>query len=357
MAATPPDPRQAYLTTPTDPCGRKGKWWEGYDPRLLYGIDLRAYKNVANVKYRPEKGIFQEHLAYAHWYTTRWAMRIMDVIDKYDPDFIYTDGDTTQPFNGEKTGTGTKCDAVERVIADFYNRALANHGAVDKISIVKFHPGTSGVANTFEGRIPKDIQTDQAWIGENAVGDWFYAPNFAYSARALVLYMLEMVSRDGIYAVNMSLRPDGSLDAGSVKLLKEVGEWMKINGEGIYGSKAWVKVRRRRDQCRAASCGHCPRAARTGAGRVPVRPRGFSIHLRQGRLCVCFCAGGATTRSASDDRLAGQQCGSDHRAGAVGEHAGQPGKTGLEPTSGRSDGDCPSKMPSQIAVAFKVQHN
>ena len=33
----------------------------GYDPRLLYGIDLRAYKDVANVQYRPEKGIFQNH--------------------------------------------------------------------------------------------------------------------------------------------------------------------------------------------------------------------------------------------------------------------------------------------------------
>ena len=90
----------------------KGKWWEGYDPRLLYGIDLRAYKDVANVKYRPEKGIFQDHLGYANWYATRWALRIEDVISKYDPDFIYTDGDSTQPFTGIMTGTGYKCDCM-----------------------------------------------------------------------------------------------------------------------------------------------------------------------------------------------------------------------------------------------------
>ena len=30
----------------------------------------------------------------------------MDVIEKYDPDFILTDGDSTHPFSGEKTGTG-----------------------------------------------------------------------------------------------------------------------------------------------------------------------------------------------------------------------------------------------------------
>ncbi len=219
----------------------KGKWWEGYDPRLLYGINLLAYKDVANVKYRPEQGIFQDHLDYAHWYATRWSLRIMDVINKYDPDFIYTDGDSTQPFSGDKTGTGYKCDCMQRVLADYYNHTLATRGHVDTFSIVKFHPPANGIVSTVESKYPKDIKLDQPWIGENAAGDWFYKPDIVYSARALVLYMLEVVSRDGSYAVNIPIRPDGSLDAGSIKLLHQVGAWMKINGEAIYGSKAWVK--------------------------------------------------------------------------------------------------------------------
>jgi alpha-L-fucosidase len=222
--------------------GGKGKWWEGYDPRMLYGINLRAYKDVANAKFRPEQGIFQEHLEYAHWYATNWALRIMDVINKYDPDFIYTDGDSTGPFTGNKTGTGYKSDAMPRVIADYYNRALATRGKVDTFSIVKFHSGTNGVVNTVESRIPKAIMTSGPWIGENALGDWFYRPDFVYSARALIDYMLEIVSRDGSYAVNIPLRPDGSLDPECVSTLEQIGAWMKINGEGIYGSKAWVKL-------------------------------------------------------------------------------------------------------------------
>ncbi len=220
----------------------KGKWWEGYDPRLLYGVNLRAYKGVADAKYRPDEGIFQYHLDYAHWYATRWSLRIMDVINKYDPDFIFTDGDSTGPFTGYATGTGYKCDAIQRVVADYYNRTLQQHGKVDTFSIVKFHPPVRGIATTFEGTFPDGIKRDQMWLGENAVGDWFYAPNFVYSARALILYMLEVVSRDGDYAVNVSLRPDGSLDEGSRKMLREVGDWMRINGEGIYGSSAWVTL-------------------------------------------------------------------------------------------------------------------
>jgi alpha-L-fucosidase len=220
----------------------QGKWWEGYDPRLLYGVNLREYKGVADAKYRPDAGIFQNHLAYAHWYATRWSLRIMDAIDKYDPDFIFTDGDSTGPFTGYATGTGYKCDAIQRVAADYYNRTLQRHGKLDTFSIVKFHPPVRGIATTFEGTFPDGIKRDQIWLGENAVGDWFYAPNFVYSARALILYMLEVVSRDGDYAVNVSLRPDGSLDEGSRKMLREVGEWMKINGEGVYGSSAWLRL-------------------------------------------------------------------------------------------------------------------
>jgi alpha-L-fucosidase len=199
----------------------KDKWWAGYDPRLLYGIDLRAYKGVAEAKWRPDAGIFYEHLDYAHWYATRWALRIMDVINKYDPDFIFTDGDSTQPFSGYATGTGYKCDAIQRVLADYYNRSLQMRGTVDTIGIVKFHPPLHGVATTFEGQFPGGIKTDQVWIGENAVGDWFYRPDFVYRARALILYMLEIVSRDGDYAVNISLKPDGALDQGSRQMLRE----------------------------------------------------------------------------------------------------------------------------------------
>ena len=220
----------------------KGKWWEGYDPRLLYGVDLHAYKGVDPVPFRPEQGIFQEHAAYAEWYVTRWALRIMDVINQYDPDFIFTDGDSTGPYTGYATGTGYKSDAMQRVIADYYNKALERRGKVDTLSIVKFHPPVRGVATTLEGTFPAAIKSDQLWMGENAVGDWFYAPNFTYSARALVLYMLECVSRGGSYAVNISLKPDGSLDAGSRQMLQQVGAWMRVNGSGIYGSKAWTML-------------------------------------------------------------------------------------------------------------------
>ncbi len=223
----------------------KGKWWEGIDPRLLYGIDLREYRSVTKAADSPwnppAAGLFTHHADYAKWYATWWALRMMDVVDHYDPDFIYTDGTGHQPFDGSHTGTGLKADAMQRVIAHFYNRALERRGKVDTFSIVKFRPRTNGTVNTEEFGIPGDIKTDQPWIAEAPVGDWFYGPGFTYDSGMVIRYLIEAVARDGSAGVCVSLLPDGSLDEGSARMLREVGEWMRRNGQGVYGSRAWMK--------------------------------------------------------------------------------------------------------------------
>lgn len=221
----------------------KGKWWEGLDPRYLYGVNLREYESVAEAANTlwspPKRGIFSGHLEFAKWYAKWWALRMMDAVDKYQPDFIYTDGTDQQPFSGSGTGTGYKCDAMQRVIADFYNRTLADRGEVDVFSIVKFRKTTNGTVNTCETGIPEGIKDDQAWIAETPVGDWFYGPNFVYSSDAVIRYLLEIVARDGSFGLSIPLRSDGSMDEACHEMLHEVGEWMRVNGDGIYGSSAW----------------------------------------------------------------------------------------------------------------------
>jgi alpha-L-fucosidase len=279
----------------------------------------------------------------------------MDVINKYDPDFIFTDGDSTQPFSGYATGTGYKCDAIQRVLADYYNRSLETRGKVDTIGIVKFHPPLRGVATTFEGQFPEGIKTDQIWIGENAVGDWFYRPDFAYSARALILYMLEVVSRDGDYAVNISLKPDGALDEGSRQMLRETGAWMKMNGEGIYGSRAWVRF------------GEGPRNAK---GKLRTLPSGQlgkdQASFRFGPKDFRFTAG--SDGSVYAFALAVPHPGTRVTIVSLGREAAlltAPirsvtllGSSEKLVWHQRADGlviDCPSHLPSQIAVTFRIR--
>ncbi|CAD0002397.1 alpha-L-fucosidase [Flavobacterium salmonis] len=222
----------------------KGKWWEGYDPKMLYGIDLREYKDVEKSAHTdwspPPAGIFSNHLGYAKWYATNWALRMMDVVKNYDPDFIYTDGTVQGPFTGDGTGTGYKANAMQTVMADFYNTSLQRRGEVNTFSIVKFRNNTNGTVNTEEFGIPSEIKKDQPWIAEAPVGDWFYAPDFTYDSGMMIRYIIEAIARDGNAAICISLLPDGSINEESQKMLKEVGKWMRLNGKAVYGSHAWV---------------------------------------------------------------------------------------------------------------------
>jgi alpha-L-fucosidase len=208
---------------------------------MLYTINLREYQGL-DTRWAPPGGIYQNHQVYAQWYATWWAYRIMDAIEKYDPDFIYTDGDSDKPFTGFKSGTGASNNAMQRVIAHYYNRTLQRRGKVDTFSIVKFRPPTKGVVRTYEGNYPDDIKRDQPWVGETPVGDWFYGPGFVYDPATIVRYLLETTSRDGSCAVCISPRPDGALDAGCVAMLKRVGRWMNRHGDGIYGSRGWKRL-------------------------------------------------------------------------------------------------------------------
>lgn len=232
-------PYDAHLTL----ADGKGKWWEGLDPRRLYGIDLREYDSVeekANTDWSsPKDGIFTRHLDYAKWYATQWALRIMDVVENYDPDFIYTDGITQGPFVGNGTGTGYKCNAMATVLADFYNRALQRRGEVNTFSIIKFRKPTNGTVNTAEFAFPDSIITSQPWIREAPVGDWFYSPGFIYDANTVIRFIVEAICRDGNVALNIPLRPDGSIEDACIKMLEEVGRWLDISGQAVYGSCAW----------------------------------------------------------------------------------------------------------------------
>ena len=224
----------------------KGKWWEGYDPRMLYGIDLREYETVeekAHSGWSPAKaGIFWRHLDYAKWYATQWALRMMDVTANYDPDFIYTDGTVQGPFTGNDTGTGFKCNAMQTVMADYYNRCLKKRGEVNTFSIIKFRRPTNGAVNTAEFNFPDTINASQPWIREAPVGDWFYAPGFTYDASSMIRFIIEAICRDGNACLNICMKPDGSIEDACVTMLEEVGKWMSLNGEAVYGSKAWTTL-------------------------------------------------------------------------------------------------------------------
>jgi len=66
---------------------------------------------------------------------------------------------------------------------------------------------------------------------------WSYSPDDKYkSVHDLLVLLVKIVSRGGNFLLNVGPNGNGDWDPVVYQRLKGIGEWMKINGEGIYGT-------------------------------------------------------------------------------------------------------------------------
>ncbi len=56
------------------------------------------------------------------------------------------------------------------------------------------------------------------------------------SARQLIINLVMCVSKGGNYLLNIGPCPDGTVPSPSLKRLKEIGRWLSLHGESIYGA-------------------------------------------------------------------------------------------------------------------------
>ncbi|MDR2561203.1 MAG: alpha-L-fucosidase [Holophagales bacterium] len=100
------------------------------------------------------------------------------------------------------------------------------------------------VHNAFEDyRTPEQKVPEAAlpypWETCMTMGDsWSYVPDDKYKSSTELIHLLcKIVSRGGNFLLNIGPGPDGDFDPTAYLRLKDIGQWMSVNGEAIHGSR------------------------------------------------------------------------------------------------------------------------
>jgi len=69
-------------------------------------------------------------------------------------------------------------------------------------------------------------------------GGWSFTPDAKYmSGREGVHLLVDVVAKGGNLLLNVAPGPDGTWQQGAYDLLADIGAWLKVNGDAIYGSR------------------------------------------------------------------------------------------------------------------------
>ena len=113
--------------------------------------------------------------------------------------------------------------------------------------------GRSGMAGmTSEGDYSGDFGTPEQEIPETGLpgvdwescmtmnNNWGFnkADKNFKSAKDLIQKLVDIASKGGNYLLNIGPKADGTFPQESIDRLKTIGNWMKINGESVYGTTA-----------------------------------------------------------------------------------------------------------------------
>ena len=132
------------------------------------------------------------------------------------------------------------------IVAQLYNLSIEQHGGKQEAVYCckKNYNKTDFIDGTcvqdLEGRMMADIQPFP-WQTDASTGEWFWVPKDHYlSSAEIICGLTDIVSKNGNLLLNVTLLPDGSLAPEMETFLREMADWMKVNGEAIFGTRPWT---------------------------------------------------------------------------------------------------------------------
>lgn len=162
-----------------------------------------------------------------------------DLVERYQPSLIFSDGEWEHPNEMWKS---------RELLAWLFNESAARDDVVVNDRWGKDTRSRHGGYFTTEyGRHHQMDQVSRqqySWEENRGIGGSYgFNRNEAledYStSTALVHLLIETVSRGGNLLLNVGPTADGRIPVIMQQRLMEIGEWLAVNGEAIYGTRPW----------------------------------------------------------------------------------------------------------------------
>jgi len=165
-------------------------------------------------------------------YANDWVARNAEIVQKYHPELIFFDWWIGQPFLRSY---------LTEFTSFYYNESL-KHGQVGVINYKLVDMKRHSAVLDIERGQASAIQED-TWQTDTSVGNksWGYIENDTFKTPAFIVQQLaDVVSKNGNLLMNIGPRADGTIPQEVQKVLLDVGDWLKVNGDAIYGTRPWT---------------------------------------------------------------------------------------------------------------------
>jgi len=205
---------------------RAEHWWF-FDGGMTFESDVKD-PNYASLygPAKPEKNSTPDQA-----FLDDWLARTCELVDKYRPQLVWFDWWIEQPvFEPYR----------RRFAAFYYNRGAEwNQGVAINYKNKSF-PDKAAVLDIERGQLaairPFFWQTDTS-VSKNS---WGYVKKQDYkTAESIIGDLIDIVSKNGALLLNIGPKPDGTIPEEEQNILLQIGRWLSVNGEAIYGTRPW----------------------------------------------------------------------------------------------------------------------
>ena len=161
-----------------------------------------------------------------------WLARGAELVQKYHPDIVYFDW---------WIGQASIRSNLTRFAAFYYNTSL-KYG--DHVGVINYKDYAmqehSGVLDIERGQLgdtrPLYWQTDTSVSNKS----WGYIKDDTFKSPEFIVHQLiDIVSKNGNLLLNIGPHSDGTIPDEVQRVLLDVGAWLNVNGEAIYGTRPW----------------------------------------------------------------------------------------------------------------------